>query len=202
MSARIDLNVVKTPASGGAVLLAPEEAEAYRDHLRKYVEQFAPVGARESELVQSLADLAWRTNRLTSLEMNIYAVGRAQFAREVEDRDPQERPGLLQVSTYLAYEKQLRNLQTQEARLRRYSEKDLAELKALQGARHAEEQALQAAAAELYLAAQAQGKSFDPAEHGFEFSTVQIERFIRTRKVETAFQSASLETHAPYGQLI
>ena len=179
-------NLAAVNNSGGCA----READAYKTHVQNYRDRYKPVGVRESELVQSLADLSWRTNRVVSLENNIYAMGRDQLQEEVIHCDAVERPALLELRTYLAYEKQLRNLQTQEARLRRYSARDAAELKALQAVRHAEEQARLAEAAEFYLIAKAAGESFHPAEHGFAFSNSQIEHFLQNRDVESRTQTA------------
>ena len=44
-------NAVKTGLTGRTILLPTEDAEAYEIHLLQYVESFAPVGARETELV-------------------------------------------------------------------------------------------------------------------------------------------------------
>ncbi len=83
------------------------------------------------------------------------------------------------LKTFLKYEKQLRNLQLQEARLFRRYEKDRAELRELQQARHSREaEALENAAA-LYQAAQQKNQPFNPNDFGFEFSTVQIEQHLR-----------------------
>ncbi|MGH9583350.1 MAG: hypothetical protein ACRD4O_10475 [Bryobacteraceae bacterium] len=110
--------------------------------------------------------------------MAIFAKGRTQFAARFEHEDPAVRPGLIELETFLAYEKQIRNLHLQEARLRRQREKDLAELTRLQKERIQKERQELETAAKLYLLAQHDNKPFDPAEFGFDFSIQVIETFL------------------------
>ena len=78
------MNAVKTGLTGRTVLLPSDDAEAYRNHLAAYEKEFKPVGLREFELVQSLADIQWRLQRIPGLEMAIYARGREEFAEQFE----------------------------------------------------------------------------------------------------------------------
>jgi hypothetical protein len=165
---KVSLNALKTALTGRTVLLPTDDAEAYQQHIRNYEQEFKPTTPRECELVQSLADTAWRLYRIPGLEMAIYAQGRVQFAEKFNDYEPALRPSLIDLQTHLAYEKQLRNLQLQEARLHRRREKDLAELRQLQQEReHREREQLETAKRDK--------KPLDPAGLGFEFSTADTE---------------------------
>jgi hypothetical protein len=155
------LNAVKTALTGATVLLSTDDAADYQRHIAAYEKELQPVGLEESELVQSLADISWRLRRIPALEMAIYAQGRIEFADQFEDqqarqpsgawstqsrnrqapakalpgdylRDPDVRRSLIELHTHLVYEKQLRNLQLQEARLVRRREKETAALRRLQ----------------------------------------------------------------------
>jgi hypothetical protein len=172
------LNAVKTGLTGRTVLLPSEDAEAYQQHVEDWFQELRPVGVREAALAQSLADNSWRVLRIPALEMGIYAFGRIQFANQFDQEALSLRPGLIELHTFLAYEKQLRNLQLQFARLHRQSEKDTAELRRLQEERRRKEKENLETAAQLYLAAKQQKQPFDPARHGFEFSTMEIESFL------------------------
>ena len=134
------LNAVKTGLTGRTVLLPSDDAEAYRQHLAAYENEFKPVGLRECELVQSLADIQWRLQRIPGLEMAIYARGRDEFADQFEDLDPVIRAARIDLETFLQYQKPLRNLQIQEGRLQRQRENDMAELREIQEERHQAEQ--------------------------------------------------------------
>jgi hypothetical protein len=91
-----------------------------------------PVGPRECELAQSIADTWWRLRRIPALEMALFAKGRIEFADLFQEHELAARPHLIDAHTFIVYEKQIRNLQLQEARLARRREKETAELRALQ----------------------------------------------------------------------
>jgi hypothetical protein len=126
------LNAVKTALTGVTVLLPADDAAEYQRHIALYEKELQPVGIEESELVQSLADISWRLRRIPGLEMAIYARGSVLYADQFPEEDPDVRRGLIELQTHLVYEKQLRNLQLQEARLVRRREKETAELRRLQ----------------------------------------------------------------------
>ncbi|MBV8808531.1 MAG: hypothetical protein JO033_07640 [Acidobacteriaceae bacterium] len=102
--------------------------------------------------------------------MAIYAKGRLQFADAFNEYEEALRPGMIELETFLTYEKQLRNLQLQEARLSRRREKDIAELHELQQARQKREsEALDEAVSESVIP---QNNYTNCSTHGlgFEFS--------------------------------
>jgi len=158
------LNAVKTGLTGVTVLLSTDDAAEYQRHIAAYQNEFQPVGLEESELVQSLADISWRLRRIPGLEMAIYARGTVMYADYFEEQDPDVRRGLIELQTHLIYEKQLRNLQLQEARLVRRREKETAELRRLQKERVAQAEGPERTGR---LVPVVRG----PEEVGFEFST-------------------------------
>jgi len=133
--AKSSLNAVKSALTGRTVLLSSDDAALYERHVARFASQFNPVGERETELVQSLADTQWRLNRIPSLEMGIYALARLNFKNMFQEEQPDVREALIQAHTFITQQKQLNNLSIQESRLRRYYQKDLAELRQLQQAR-------------------------------------------------------------------
>jgi hypothetical protein len=171
------LNAVKTGLTGRTVLLHTGDAAMYQQHVRDYEKELRPVGQRECDLAQSIADSAWRLSRIPGLEMAIYAQGRAQFATHFDHEDVSTRPALIELQTFLAYEKQLRNLHIQEARLHRRREKDTAEFRQLQSERKNRDTDRLEAASRLNMQAKRANKSFDPAALGFEFSISEIETY-------------------------
>jgi hypothetical protein len=124
------MNAVKTGLTGRTVLLPSDDVAAFEAHIKKYFDEYQPVGLRENELVQSLADTRWRLDRIFALEAAIFALAGTTPKDE-------EAP-LSELDIYLKYEKQLRNLHTQESRLNRRYAQEQAELKQLQQQRRAE----------------------------------------------------------------
>lgn len=172
------LNAVKNALTGRTVLLPTDDAAAYQAHIAAYQKDLQPVGQRECDLVQSIGACVWRLQRISGLEMAIFAKGALQFADSFNEHDPSLRPGMIELQTFLAYEKQLRNLQLQEARLSRRREKELAELRDLQKERKwKQEQALDIAASR-YVAAKHRGTPPRLSANGFEFSIDEIERYL------------------------
>ncbi len=133
------LNAVKTGLTGRTVLLHNDDADVYRQHLAAYAKEYQPAGLREQELVQSLADTQWRLQRIPGLEMALYAQGRAEN-QEYCALHGTTGASLIELGTFLKYEKQLKNLQLQESRLQRRYEKEMAELRSLQKERKQQEQ--------------------------------------------------------------
>lgn len=173
--AKSSLNAVKTGLTGRTVLLPGDDAEAYKKHVQRFVDKHKPVGDGEQNLVQSLADIEWRLLRIPSLEMGIYAIGRLEFAEKfAAETDETVRNSLIEAQTFLTYQRQLNNLSVQERRLRSQREKDLADLKKLQSDRETKTRVQLNHGIKLYEEAQKEGKPFDPAEFGFEFSMDQL----------------------------
>ncbi|HEX7360356.1 MAG TPA: hypothetical protein VF283_07675 [Bryobacteraceae bacterium] len=173
------LNAVKTGLTGRTVLLPTDDVAAYEHHVREFMKELNPVGIREQCLAQSIADNMWRVLRIPALESAIFSRGYTEFAKQFENEDPANRPALIECHAFLTYEKQIRNLQIQEARLQRQRAKDMAELRQLQQERIQKDKQQMEAAVELYLAAQKDNWLFDPAAFGFVFSTAEIENHLK-----------------------
>ena len=181
-------NALKTALTGRSVLLPSDAAAAYEQYVERFVREFQPVGVRECELVQSIADTNWRLRRIPTLEFALYARGRTEFAEKFAAEPAASQPAMIELETYLVYEKQFRNLQLQETRLRRQRDKDLADLRAAQQERHQQEAKELAAAAGLYQVAKNRHRPFDPAEHGFEFSIEDIESYLEGARAAQAIR--------------
>ncbi|HEY3454500.1 MAG TPA: hypothetical protein VGK64_07835 [Bryobacteraceae bacterium] len=133
--AKSALNAVKTGLTGRTVLLPSDDTAEYDRHVAAFHDEYQPVGLQECELVQSIADTFWRLRRIPILETAIFAKGRIEFAELFNEQDLAARPRLIDAHTFITYEKQIRNLQLQEARLARRREKEIAELRRLQAER-------------------------------------------------------------------
>ena len=186
--AQSSINALKTALTGRTVLLPSDDAAAYEQYVDRFVREFQPVGIREAELVQSIADTNWRLRRIPTLEFALYARGRTQFAEKFAAEPADAQPGMIELETYLSYEKQFRNLQLQETRLRRQRDKDLADLRQAQQDRNKQEAQDLATAATMYQVARSRNQPFDPADHGFEFSLDDIESYIEGARTAQAMR--------------
>jgi hypothetical protein len=182
-----------TALTGRTVLLPGDDGDRYERHLNQYKKAYQPLGERELELVQSVADTTWRLDRIPGIEEAIYAKGNSEFAAEVSDLDRLARSASLRMRTYLAYERQLRNLNLQEMRLHRLREKLIAEIKQLQKEREQKEKDDLSIAAKLYVAAKHDRRPFNPSDFGFEFSTADIEGYLHGQRASFLTEKAMFE---------
>lgn len=163
-------NALKTGLTGRTVLLPAEDAASYEHHVQTRFAELRPVGDRETELVQSIADSKWRLARIPGLEFGIYALGYRQFAEEFANIPAAEAGTLIEARTFMAYQRQLMNLSLQESRLRRQCDKDAAELKQLQHLR-AQKERVKA----KFAVAPAPAPHATLPEIGFEFSNGELD---------------------------
>src|SRR3954447_8491218 len=106
--AKSSLNAVKTGLTGRTVLLSSEDAAAYQAHVERFREELQPVGEREAQLVQSLADTQWRLDRIPGLEFGLFALGRKRYTDQFEEEaDPQVRAALLDAHILMTEAKHL-----------------------------------------------------------------------------------------------
>ncbi len=169
------MNALKNGLTGKTVVLPSESLDTYNRHLEIYIEKYRPVTDEEMRLVRNINDCIWRISRVQQIEISLNYKADLEFAEKFEDRNEADRFHLSNAAAYLKYEKQLRNLCLQEARLRRYIEKDTAELARLQNFRRREE------VIAAQLAAQKPSQPNDapthqPQPNGFDFSTSQNQR--------------------------
>jgi hypothetical protein len=185
--AKSSLNALKTGLTGKTVLLPSDDAAAYEEHLLRFLVDLQPVGERETELVQSLADTQWRLARIPGLESGMFAVGRKRYADLYEEEtDGQVRAALLDAHTYMAEAKHFQNLHLQEARLHRQYQKDRDELRKLQAERQEKQEA-----------ETAKRQSSDKA-NGFEFST-PIKQQEQDRKQSVSQSAGPVQTSTAAG---
>lgn len=124
------------PEAIKAVLLPTEDAHAYEEHIRRFVEEYQPVGEEESRLVRSLADTQWGLDRIPGLESGLFALGRRKYAGLfLNQTDPHVRAGMLDAHTMTEDAKTFKSLHQQESRLRRQYRQDRNELRKRQAER-------------------------------------------------------------------
>ncbi|MBV9082771.1 MAG: hypothetical protein JOZ62_08860 [Acidobacteriaceae bacterium] len=192
--AKSSLNAVKTGLTGRTVLLPSEDAEAYETHLLQYLERFAPVGERETELVQNLADTQWRLHRIPNLEAGLFALGRLRYADLfAAEPNPQIRAAMLDAHILMTEAKHFKNLHLQESRLRRQYRQDAQELQECQKQRKQEQEKQEQPKEATPLKALA-------ATGGFEFATAEQSRDRNgSDRPASTSSDASVQTQASVG---
>jgi hypothetical protein len=161
--------------------LPSDDLAAYEAHIARHFAKHAPMGDDEHTLVQAIADTAFRLLRIAPLEAGIISLGHREFANEFEDEtNPAARAGLIKAKIMIHYRRDLSNLALQERRLRNHLETDIAELKALQTARTN----IRREQINHWTAKLEQGHPFDPLDAGFEFSTSEIQAYLKATAVQ------------------
>ena len=120
--------------TGHTVVLSWEDLAAYQRHVQSFVDECRPKTATEKQLVQSLADTAWRLNRIPALENNLLSLGATENDGCVNTRHPEADA----VATALSLRENtgaLAALSMHGHRLSRQFERTLQQLRKIQAAR-------------------------------------------------------------------
>jgi hypothetical protein len=174
--AKSSLNAVKTGLTGRTVLLPGDDAESYKKLTAVLEKQYQPGSDPERLLVQALINTEWRLLRIPSLVQGTLALAMVEASGLHEDcPDPGIRSAMIEAEACRVCKKDLNSFGTQENRLRRNREKDIAALKELQEQRKKDEKRRLNHATLMFLEAQHEGRPFDPAEIGFEFPIERLQ---------------------------
>jgi len=161
---RSSLNALRHGLSAQAPVLPTEDADAYQRHCQQLSDEYQPKTPTEIQLVQELADTAWRLNRVPLLEADLLA--RASDHRRVRD------PIAFSIADAT---RALATLGLHGQRLSRQFHKTLDQLRAIQTDRREREQRDLKRAAALLELHKHKGIQYDPAQDGFVFSISEIE---------------------------
>ena len=157
-------NALKHGLTGKAVVLPTEDAAEYDNDMNNFIRDLAPATEEELRQVTIMVDSLWRTTRMRRIETGILRKGYQEFESKYKDSIPVERLCFPEVDAYLKYEKSIRNLHIQEARLQRMLQKAQAELSRLQTIRRREELAALQAVRQVPRSASANGFVFSSPE--------------------------------------
>jgi hypothetical protein len=149
------------------LVMLHEDRELYHIHLKTFRDQYQPQGATEDHLVQSLADVSWRLNRIVALETSLLTLNYS--FRDLP-------AGLLNQSKALA------NFSLHSQRLSRQFERTVAQLRELQKARRSQEQQELDNLLDIMEVHEEKGQTYKPSTDGFVFSEAQIQSAIRARR--------------------
>jgi hypothetical protein len=174
---RSSLNALRHGLTGQTIVLPAEDMQAYQQHIQRFVTEYHPKGATESQLVQSLADCAWRQNRVAALENNLLTLG-IVHPTPVENATEQVSAALAIAAALDSQTRALATLSIHGQRLARQFEKTLALLRELQTPRLAQEAYQLDQAANLIKLYKKKQIPYHPSQDGFVFSDEEIEAFI------------------------
>ena len=163
-------NALRHGLTSQMVVMPTEDPQIYERHLKSFTDEYQPQGATEANLVQALADTAWRLNRVTAIEGTLLT--------EAADN---QRFGKLE-----SHLKALATLSLHSQRLSRQFERTVAQLRDLQQTRRAQEQQDLNKVLDIMEIYKSKGEPYHPSDDGFVFSEVQINQAARTRQLTKA----------------
>ena len=173
---RSALNALRHGLTSHVVVMSGEDHDAYDAHLRAFTSEYQPKGATETQLVQALADAAWRLNRVSALEHNLLMFGVVHEDLWLHETTYQMREALGVANTLDRHAKALATLSLHGQRLSRQFERTLALLQRLQNDRRTQPRAepqMHPIKPQSYAAGVLQRLQPD----GFVFSNDEIEPF-------------------------
>lgn len=162
---RSSLNALRHGLTAKSAVLPSEDAAAYEQHRRQFLDEYQPATPTETQLVTELIDTSWRLNRIPLLEADL--LHRAA--------NPPNEQAAIDFDIVDAH-RLIANLTIQSQRLSRQFQKTLQTLNELQTKRRERRQDELKEAAALLELNNHKGLPFDPTEHGFVFSKEEIER--------------------------
>jgi hypothetical protein len=167
---RSSLNALRHGLTAASAVLPAEDQAAYDAHRRGFFDEYQPATPTEAQLVQELADTAWRLNRVPLLEA-------ALLDRAANPPNDQARIDFDIVDAHRA----LATLGLHYTRLSRQFQKAVDKLREIQaGRREAQERDLKRATG-LQELHKRKGIPYDPSQDVFVFSNQQIEDFAQRR---------------------
>jgi hypothetical protein len=129
---RSSLNALRHGLTSQVIVLPGEDLDAYRAHCDSFRNEYHPRGPSESHLVQSLADAAWRINRVAALENNLLTLGIIHVPPQLADAPEQVQQALSIAASLESQTRSLATLSLHSQRLHRQFEKTMALLEQVQ----------------------------------------------------------------------
>jgi len=162
------LNALRHGLTGQTVVMPADDLEAYQLHIQSFVNEHHPQGATETQLVQSLADAAWRLNRVAVLETNLltHDIVYEDFPNHESTHEMREAIAIAHALD--SHTRALANLSLHGQRLSRQFERTLALLQDLQSKRKLQEVQMDAS----------KEKPHRPSKHGFVFAEDERQAFM------------------------
>ena len=176
--ARSSQNALKHGLTSRLPVLPTEDPAAYQQHCKQFHDEHEPATATEFQLVQELADTAWRLNRIPLLEADLF---------ERAANPPNETARML--FDIVDATKAIAKLGIHGNRLSRQFQKTLQLLTEIQGDRQLTERRDLVRAAGIMELCKHKGLPWNPADDGFDFSIEFVQKYAErlTRQNDARF---------------
>jgi hypothetical protein len=161
--------------------LPEEEMASYNEFTERYLASLNPVGAVETELANSCADLQFRLHRLAAAEHNLFAIGHDEQGERWNTGHPESHAALTMAETLRRSGDPLALLTLYESRLNRRFLQTLKQLRETQKDRREQEERELAELAAVAAAHPQLAEKINPTQFGFVCSDTQWQ-FYRQRR--------------------
>src|SRR6266567_2513495 len=184
---RSRLNGLRHGITGQVSIMTDENRAAHDAFCNPIIARLAADGPLEMQLANLIAQDHWRLNRIQSIEDGLYVLGQCRPINQVDSGAPQADVALAESMTFMRQSKEILLLTLYESRINRNIRRNMEQLRELQTERQAQrEKALEEAQLLAHLAG-SNGETFDPKQHGFAFSSVELNfRIERKRQLKLA----------------
>ena len=178
---RSSLNAIRHGLSAQLVVLPKEDLQAYLAFGQRWVEDLAPHGELEKQMVQTLVDTQWRLNRGRSVENCMFAIGHEGPAGDIEVAHNEVHAAIASARLFMQQSTEIEKLSRYEQRLARTFSTTLKRLREIQAERKQRE------ADELHQAGLIrkllimEGEQFHPDEYGFVLTTAQVDVYLHRK---------------------
>ena len=184
---RSRLNGVRHGLTGQVSIMTDENRAAHEAFCNPIIARLGAEGPLERQLAHLIAQDHWRLNRIQSIEDGLFVLGQSRPINQVDSGAPQADVALAESMTFMRQSKEILLLTLYESRINRNIRKNMEQLRELQAERKVQqEEALEEAELLAELASH-NGETFDPKQHGFAFSNLELNtRMERKRQLERA----------------
>ena len=197
----VSRNALKFGLTSKIHIALPGEESALEEHVKGYIEAYAPVGLPERDLVRNIAENHFRLQRAHGLE---HALVMDLMSEQPDNIDPAS----AEAEIWEQKARELKNVTLQANRIQRAVEKSTAALNAMQAQRKSAYAKAEAEAILLTQLAHAKGQTVDAAKDfplpeqcgGFVYSLPEIARLIgraaRLAEANARFEVAQTSSSA------
>ena len=175
---RSKLNALRHGLTGHTIVLPTEDQAAYQRHSQAFLDEYRPQGATETQLVQSVTDIAWQLNRAAAVETNLFSLGITESEDRIRASHPDAEAALAMALAYREHNRAFSNIGIYRQRLAREFERTLILLRQIQAERRANAERQLDDAAKILKMHQDANLPYQPAQDGFVFSKAEIEAYI------------------------
>jgi hypothetical protein len=193
---RSKLNALRHGLTGQTVVLPTEDHSAYQHHSQSFLEEYQPKGATETQLVQSLIDTSWRTNRIASVETNLFSLGLTEMENRIHANHPEAETALAMALAFREHTSAFAQISIYGQRLARQFERTLAQLRQIQAERRKNEERQLDRAAKILKMHKDENVPYQPADDGFVFSNAEIEIYMGRERRRQQANRHDLYSHA------